>query len=96
MAELRTSSERINGILNNTADKFYFFKQNAEDIKSFKFGIFENKVNISPAIPVYVSLQDNYGAGQFIRSRTVAIEAAAAEFNVNADLVKGVIYTELA
>jgi hypothetical protein len=46
MAELRTSSERINSIINNTNEKFYFVKQNAEDIKSLKFGIFENKVNL--------------------------------------------------
>ncbi len=95
MAELRTSSERINSIINNTNEKFYFVKQNAEDIKSFKFGIFENRVNLSPTIPVYLSLQDNYGAGQFVRSRAAVIEAAATEFNVSSDLVKGVIYTEL-
>lgn len=80
MTDYLTSEEdRMNAIINDTNQKFPFTHQLASEVDVFNYGIFENRMDISPAIPVYVSLQDNKGAGAFIRSNSNFIEIAARE-----------------
>jgi hypothetical protein len=94
---LRTAAERINSILNDTDQMFLFHHQEVGEVASFSGGIFENQLDVNPfGTPVYLNLQDNYGSGVFVRSQSATIESAAREFGVNADLVRAVIYTELA
>ncbi len=94
---LSKSEDRIQAILNNTNQKLSFEHQDVNDIDAFKSGIFENRIDINPLgpIPVYLSLQDNHGAGVFVRQNNSLINSAANEFGVDSNLVKAVIYTEM-
>jgi|GEM_PF-3240567 len=94
---LTVKEDRRKSIINDTDEKFLFEHQSIHDVDDFKNGIFENRINLNPfGIPLYLNLQDNVGAGAFVRENSDLIEAAAAEFSIDADLVKAVIYTEMA
>ncbi|MDA4843980.1 hypothetical protein [Hoeflea poritis] len=94
---LTIEKEREDAILDNTDQKFQFQHQEIDEIPEFKYGISENEVDINPfGLPVKLSLQANKGAGKFVREHAGVIEKAAKEFAVGTDLVKAVIYTEMA
>ncbi|WP_136661861.1 hypothetical protein [Nitratireductor sp. XY-223] len=94
---LTIKEDRVKAIRDNTKQKFQFQHQEIDEIPEFKYGISENEVDINPfGLPVKLSLQANEGAGKFVREHAETIENAAEEFAVDADLVKAVIYTEMA
>lgn len=89
-------AQRIKSIEDNTSQKFKFVHQDVTDVDEFKHGIFENRIDINPfGIPVYLTLQDNDGAGVFVRNNSKIINDAADEFDVDPNLVRAVIYTEM-
>lgn len=89
-------AHRIEAIKDNTNQKFKFEHQEVADVDEFKDGIFENRADINPfGIPVYLTLQDNDGAGVFVRKNSEIISEAADEFGVDPNLVRAVIYTEM-
>lgn len=90
------AAERVESILNSTNDKFKFQHQEIAEVEEFRNGIFENRLDVNPfGIPVYLSLQDNFGAGKFVRENDGLISAAAREFGIEPDLVRAIIYTEM-
>ncbi len=94
---LTKEEDRRNSIINNTNEKFYFEHQEISDVAEFADGIFENQVGATVfGVPLYLNLQDNSGAGEYIRNNNATIVSAANEFGVDANLVKATIYTEMA
>ncbi|MEM7634680.1 MAG: hypothetical protein AAF299_08985 [Pseudomonadota bacterium] len=88
--------QRVEAILEGRNQKIKFEHQEVGDVEEFKDGIFENRIDINPfGLPAYYNMQDNFGAGAFVRANTGAINDAADEFGVDPNMVKAVIYTEM-
>lgn len=91
--------ERKKAIKENSDAKFEFEHQEIEDIPTFREGIFENRLEI-PYNPfgdgqIEIDLQRNRMAGLFVRQYSGLIRRAAEEFDLSADFLKAVIYTEV-
>ncbi len=83
---LRAEADRKNSIINNTDDKIQFEHQIVSDVEAFEYGIYENSLDINPfGIPVYLNMQDNNGAGAFIRANEQTINNAANEFGIDSN-----------
>lgn len=87
MAELRTAADRIASIKNDTNDTFYFEHQTIDQVSAFDNGIFENNI-------LGIKTQRNDVGRNAVLNNEAAINSAAAEFSINPDIVKAVIYTE--
>lgn len=87
MAELRTALDRIESIKNGTDDTFYFEHQTIDQVREFDSGIFENTI-------LGINAQRNDLGRSAVLENESAINDAAAEFSINPDIVKAVIYAE--
>jgi hypothetical protein len=81
---LRSAKDRKNAILNDTPDtKFYFESQKFSDIPNYQNRSVENPYQ-----------RNDWGA-QEVRKYSGLINAAAARYSIDPDVVKAIIYTEV-
>lgn len=96
---LRRQEDRINAILTDSPDKIYFESQSYTDIPNYQRYSVENKVwySVAPMAPqIQLSLQNNIEAANVINDNNQYIISAANEFGIDADLLRAILYTEVA
>jgi hypothetical protein len=81
---LLSAKDRKNAILNDTPDtKFYFESQKFSDVPNYQNRSVENRYQ-----------RNDWGA-QEVRKYSGLIDAAAARYSIDPDIVKAIIYTEV-
>ena len=60
-------------------------------LKGKSLPFFKKRREISFGLPVYYNLQDNVGAGEFIRNNESLINNAASEFGIDEKFLKAVL-----
>ncbi len=96
---LRTAAERRSSILqdNNANDRFYFEHQTVGDVAAFRNGVFLHQESgahlLGGSLVVFPQL--NRSAAATVNTYDALIVQAAAEFGIDADIVRAVIYTEV-